>query len=115
MLIISGKRVLADIFPDFSGKQRELRQERRQGHFMREIQLPTDAHVKPGTIQAKVVEGVLEVTVERAWGSQVPDTDDKSSFMTSRHFGRWLPALARTGRMACAAVYLAEIAPEIAS
>ena len=76
LLILSGTRVLADTFPDFTGQRQKLGQERQQGDFIRAVQLPADACVKPGSIHAKVVGGVLEVTVEKAWGSQAPDIDE---------------------------------------
>lgn len=76
LLIISGTRVLADTFPDFTGQRQMLGQERQHGDFIRAVQLPADACVKPGSIHAKVVEGVLEVTVDKAWGSRAPDIDE---------------------------------------
>ena len=72
-LVISGKRGLTDAFPDFTGKRQSLRQERQHGEFHRKIQLPVNACMTSGHVHAKVVEGVLEVTVDKAWGPHASD------------------------------------------
>lgn len=73
-LIISGKRGLTDAFPDFTGKRQSWREERQLGEFYRKIQLPANACMTSDHAHAKVVEGVLEVTVDKAW---VPHASDE--------------------------------------
>ncbi|KAK9833051.1 hypothetical protein WJX74_005623 [Apatococcus lobatus] len=76
LLLISGTRGLNDAFPDFTGKRQQLRQERQEFNFHREIRLPADASTASGHVHAKVVEGVLEVTVDKVWGPQASDRVD---------------------------------------
>lgn len=80
-LVITGKPVLEDTFPDSKDpalKRQKLyrRQERHQGSFICEVQLPADAWIQAGTTRVRVKEGVLEVTVDKTWGPQADDIDE---------------------------------------